>query len=92
MQKGDEESVKSLATIQENIESSAKEISHTTQKDRDSYKKRMPPTVTLGDAAAARCSNQTERKGLRNKSKKRGRNIWSGAVSRPGKTKPEECS
>ena len=37
LQKGDEESVKSLPTIQENIESAA----HTTQKGRDSKKKRL---------------------------------------------------
>ena len=36
LQKGDGESVKNLATIQENIESAAKENAHNTQKDTDS--------------------------------------------------------
>ena len=36
LQKGDGESVKNLATIQENIESAAKENAHNTQKERAS--------------------------------------------------------
>ena len=53
LQKGERESVKSLATIQENVKSCAKEITHTTQKDRDSYKKKVPLNVNVGEAAAS---------------------------------------
>ena len=60
--KGHEETLKSVVTIYENIESAAKEIAHTTQKARDSYKKRMRRTVLLGDAAAARSSRPNEEK------------------------------
>ena len=61
LQKGDGESVKSLATIQENVKSAAKEVAHTTQEDRGSYKKKVPLNVTVGEAAAARCSRPTEK-------------------------------
>ena len=36
----------------------------------DSRKKRMPPTVTLGEEAAARWSHPTERNVLRNQAKR----------------------
>ena len=62
LQRGDEETLECLVTIYENIESAAKEIAHTTQKARDSNKKRMPRTVLLGDAAAARSSPPKEEK------------------------------
>ena len=65
--KGAEAFVES-STIQENIESSAKEVAHT-RKDRDSHK-RVPPKVAVGEAAAPRCSRRRERRVLRNQAKK----------------------
>ena len=62
LQKGHKETLKSLVTIYDNIESAAKEIAHTTQKTRDSYKKRMRWTVLFGDAAVARSSRSSEEK------------------------------
>ena len=53
LQGGDEESVKSLATIQENIWSAAKEIAHTTQEDRSSFKKRVPVNINVEEAAVS---------------------------------------
>ena len=48
LQTGDQESVKSLATIQENIESAAEEIAHNhPKKDRNSHKRRLPPKVNM---------------------------------------------
>ena len=66
LQKGDEESVKSLATILESIESGAEEIAHNhPKKDRNSHKRRLPPKVEMGEAAAAGSSRSTEKKVLR---------------------------
>ena len=45
--------MKSLATIQENVKSSAKEVAHTTQKDRGSYKKKVSLKVNVEEAAAS---------------------------------------
>ena len=53
LQKGDGESVKSLATIQENDKSSAREIAHTTQEDRGGYKKKVLLNVNVGEATAS---------------------------------------
>ena len=53
LQKGEGESVKSLATIQENDKSSAREIAHTTQEDRGGYKKKVPLNVNVEEAAAS---------------------------------------
>ena len=54
LQKGEGESVKSLATIQENVKSSATEIAHTTEEDRSSYKKKVLLNVNVGEAAASK--------------------------------------
>ena len=70
LQKGDGDSVKSLAKIQENDKSSAKEIAHTTQEDRGSYKKKVPLNVNVGEAASSQmlASNGKKCSGVREKS------------------------
>ena len=71
LQKGDEESVKSLETIQENIESAAEEIAHNLpKKDRDSHHRRLPLKVEMGEAAAAGSSRSTEKKVFRRVARK----------------------
>ena len=63
--------MKSLATIQENFHSAAEEIAHTPpKKDRDSHKRRLPPKVKMGEAAAARSSKSTETKVQRRQARK----------------------
>ena len=42
--------------------SAAREIAYATQKDRDSNKKRMPPTVRMVEEAPVRRSRPIERK------------------------------
>ena len=71
LQKGDGESVKSLATIQENVKSFAKEVAHTTQKDRGSYKKKVPLKVNVEEAAASQmlASNGKKCSGVRKKAR-----------------------
>ena len=63
--------MKSLPTIQENIESAAEEIAHNhPKKDRNSHKRRLPPKVKMGEAAAARSSRSTEKKVFRRQARK----------------------
>ena len=63
--------MKSLATIQENIEFAAEESAHNhTQKDRNSHKRRLPSKVEMGEAAAARSSRSTEKKVPRRQARK----------------------
>ena len=82
LQKGDEESVKSLETIQESIESGAEEIAHNLPKtDTDSHQRRLSLKVKMGEAAAAGSSRSTEKKSSGDRQGKPERNTLSGALS-----------
>ena len=71
LQKGDEESVKSLETFQENIESAADDITHILPKeDRDSHQRRLLLKVKMGEAAAGGSSRSTEKKVFRRQARK----------------------